>query len=111
MMSKYKEITFFDEDVINDHEFGKYSVPWLLHDHGVAICIVFAYTLQDALDIAVDADKLVRYLIAPEDLKDYVEEQGISYLGNDGLPFDLEGLGIEELPNPKFSFCTLFNHR
>ena len=75
--SVYKEIKFSDEDVVNPDDFipaGGYNPhkvrPFLLHDHGFVICVVFADCLQDALDEAVDAGKLDRYQIDPTDPND-----------------------------------------
>ena len=112
---------FVDSDVVNIDDFipaGEYNPhnvrPWLLHDHGFAIAVVFADCLQDAIDIAVDENKMDRYLISDKDMSDYpVDDQGchegVSYLGNAGEPFDIDTLGAVELPNPKYSFCAMFN--
>ena len=118
MKSKFREIEFTDADVVNsdnwipDGEYNPHNVrPWLLHDHGFVLAVVFADCEQDAIDEAVDEDKLDRYLIAEEDLSDYGDDtiEGVSYLGNAGEPFDIESLGLIELPNPKRSFCAQFN--
>jgi len=125
------ELRFSDDDVVNPDEFtpnGEYNPhsvrPWLFHDHGFALAVVFAESLQDALDIAVDAEKLDRYLI-PEPsntpgartsllAEDYPtlgteNEEGITRLGNASEPFDIESLGYVELRNPPFSFCALWS--
>lgn len=146
MKGEYKEITFTDADVVNKDDFipkGEYNPynkrPFLLHDHGFTICIVFADTLQDALDEAVDNDKLDAFQIDPKDPNDredymtqdvnemamgfdancpeFIDDQGgkwwwkvePTYLGNASEPFDIEGLDAIELPNPPFSFVALFN--
>ncbi len=113
--------------------------PRLIHDHGFTVAVVFASNLQDALDEAGDADKLDHFMIDPKDDSDradymtmdvskmaagfdeecveYTHSDGTkwwwkmepTFLGNAGEPFDIEGLGVIELPNPKFSFCALFN--
>ena len=71
---------------------------------------MFADCLQDALDIAVDAGKLDSFKVSEDDLADYgPDEDGISRLGNAGEPFDIEALGVEELPTPPFNFVALFN--
>jgi len=118
MQTSFQDIKFSDADVVDlDNwiaagEYNPHSVrPWLFHDHGFVLCVVFADSLQDALDEAVDADKLDRYLIAEGDMKDYENEEGISFLGNAGEPFDIESLGVIELPNPKRSFCAQFDAR
>ena len=139
------EFTFDDSDVVNPDDFipaGDYNPhnihPFLLHDHGFTVAVVFASNLQDALDTAVDEDRMDRYLI---DLKDdnqrsdyltddvtemaagfdancpeYTDANGKqswwrtepSFLGNASEPFDIESLGVVELPNPKKSFCSQF---
>lgn len=115
--AKFREIKFTDADVVDLGDWiaaGEYNPhgvrPWLLHDHGFVLCVVFASNLQDALDKAVDEDKLDRFLIAEKDLDDYGPEgDGIAYLGNASEPFNIESLGVEELPNPKASFVAQFN--
>ena len=113
-----KGVRFTDADVLNPGEFipaGEHNPhnvrPFLLHDHGFALAVVFAPCLQDALDEAADAGRLDRFQVREEDLPDYgPEEEGIARLGNAGEPFDIEGLDFLELPNPPFSFVALFNH-
>ena len=145
-MSKFREITFTDADVVNlDNwipagEFNPHNVrPWLLHDGGFVLCVVFADCLQDAMYEAVDADRFGRYKIDVEseyeredymtkdvsemaagfdaDCPEYTDADGgkwwwaiePSFLGNAGEPFDIESLGYVELPNPKRSFCAQFD--
>jgi len=123
MITTTNQIKWSDEDVVNVRDFipaGEYNPhnvrPWLLHDHGFAIAVVFADCLQDAIDIAVDEDKMDRFLVQESDmgmfLGDYTDAEGISYLGNASEPFDIEGLGIVELDNPKadLSFAALFDN-
>jgi hypothetical protein len=124
-------IQFSDFDVVDIEDFepgedGRNPVrPWLFHDHGFAVAVVFADCLLDALDKAVDGGKMNRYLIptdasaecdcdeSPLSLEDYPdlfteEEAGISRLGNAGEPHDIESLGYIELQNPPMSFAALF---
>ena len=116
--SKFNGITFTDADVVNadsfipDGEYNPHNVcPFLLHDHGFVLAVVFADCLQDAIDEAVDAGKLDRYAVTPEEFaSDYdSNEESVSYLGNASEMFDIESLGVVELPNPAFSFCAMFN--
>ena len=105
MITTTNQIKWSDEDVVNVRDFtpaGEYN------PHNV----VFADCLQDAIDIAVDEDKMDRFLIQESDMDDYTDEEGISYLGNASEPFDIEGLGIVELDNPKadLSFAALFDN-
>jgi len=109
---KFNEITFSDNDVVNPGDFipaGEYNPhnvrPFLLHDHGFCLCIVFANCLRDALDIAADAGKLDRFA-ADADEQD---REDLAYLGNASEPFDIESLDWVELPNPRFSFVALLN--
>lgn len=114
--AEYQQVKFTDADVVNGDEYipaGTYNPhnvrPWLFHDHGFVLAVVFAPNLQDALDEAADADKLDRYLIREEDMGDYPKDEGINYLGNASEPFDIESVSAIEMPNPPFSFVALFN--
>jgi hypothetical protein len=116
MTATFNEIKFSDDDVVNKDDFipkGEYNPhnvrPWLLHDHGFTVAVVFASSLQDALDEAVDADKLDRFQVTEAEMADYPDDEGIAFLGNASEPFDIEGLAAIELPNPPFSFVALFN--
>lgn len=132
------DFSFTDADVCNPDNFvpdGDYNPhnihPWLLHDHGFTVAIVFASNLQDAIDEAVDEDKMDRYAIGDVDLLDYHDDDcaskvrvpgtgniaaaactcdtpGVSYLGNAGEPFDIETLGFVELQNPPASWAAQF---
>lgn len=139
------ELSFDDSAVVNpddyipNGEYNPHSVrPWLLHDHGFPVALVFASNLQDALDIAVDNDKLDAYLIdletesacedyltdnfadsAPgfdESCPEYTDATGKPYwwkvepafLGNASEPFDIDALGYLELDSPTFSFAALW---
>lgn len=114
--SIYKEIKFTDADIVNYDDFiakGEYNPhnvrPFLLHDHGFVVAVVFADCLQDALDAAADADKLDRYLVSGDDYHEEIEDS-YTYLGNASEPFDIEGLDAIELPiPPRPSFCDTFN--
>lgn len=115
MQVTYQCFQFSDADVVNPDDFiakGEYNPhnvrPFLLHDHGFTVAVVFAQSLQDAIDEAVDADKMDRYLIDPADMGDYPSEEGISFLGNASESFDIESLGAIELPNPPRSFVAQF---
>lgn len=149
-MSKatHNHITFTDDDVVNPSdfipagEFNPHNVrPFLLHDHGFVLAVVFADCLQDALEEAADAGKLDHLQIHPEDpadREDYLEKDVVTpgfdancpefvdkdggkwwwregceptFLGNAGQPFDLETVDAVEIPNPPFSFVALFNAR
>jgi len=110
-----------------------------LHDHGFALAVVFASNVQDAFDTAVDENKLDQFKIhlENEDERDdymtsnppemaegfdpecpeYVAPDGTKYwwkiepafLGNASEPFDIDSVGVMELPNPPMSWVALFN--
>jgi len=111
------ELTFSDADVANPDDYipaGEYNPhdvrPWLIHDHGFPVALVFASHLQEAFDIAVDNDKLDGFMIAESDYADYgigTNEERCARLGNAGEPFDIDALGYVELNNPPFSFAAL----
>jgi hypothetical protein len=125
MTAVFNDVKFTDSDVVNlegydtdafcqdGHKRTGANVPWLIHDHGIAVCVVFASCEQDALDEAADNDKLNRYLVTPEQFEEYGGEDKVfeqcALLGNAGEPFDIETLAIVQLPNPKMSFVALFN--
>ncbi len=113
------EFSFTDEDVIDlgDVQFaGEYNPwnkrMWLFHDHGFTLCVVMAESLQDALDIAVDNDKLDRFLVTEDQAEDYGDDiydcDSLAYLGNASEPFDIETLGYVEFPLPKRSLTALY---
>ncbi len=117
MQAQFNQITFTDADIVNPDDFiptGAYNPhkvrPFLIHDTGFVIAVVFADNLQDALDVAVDAGKLDGLQVSENDLADYgPDEEGITRLGNAGEAFDIQALDAVELPNPAFSFVALFN--
>jgi hypothetical protein len=127
MQATYQGITFSDTDIVNADDFiphgesNPHNVhPYLLHDHGTCLGVVFADNLQDAWDIAVDSLKLTRYRVdmreESEEWKDYgntVDEayDALTLLGNNCIPHDIETLSVVELPNPAFSFVALFTAR
>jgi hypothetical protein len=117
MNATYQGFTFSDSDIANvddwipEGEYNPHNIrAFLLHDHGFVVAVVFAGNLQDALDEAVDNDKLDRFQIGESEMKDYPEDgEGISFLGNASEPFDIDTLGVVELPNPPRSFCSQFS--
>jgi hypothetical protein len=116
MQAEFNQIKFSDSDVVNPDDYVPASEhnpnsvrPFLIHDAGFVVAVVFASCLSDAFDIAVDEGKLDGFQVSQEDLADYgPDEEGISHLGNAGEPFDLGTLDAVELPNPPFSFVALF---
>lgn len=117
MQCEYHGIKFSDSDIVTYPDAPEYTGdnprthPFLLHDHGFVLCVVFASNLQDALDAAVDADKLDRFQVSAEDIDngDYGPDgEDAVCLGNSCEFFDIGSLGIEELPNIPFSWCAQF---
>lgn len=110
-------VKFTDADVVEIDNFipkGEYNPhnvrPWLLHDHGMVLCVVFASNLQEALDMAVDENKLDALMISKEDYGDYgmdTDEPTCTFLGNAGEPFDIETVSYIELPNPPMSWVAM----
>ena len=105
---KFSETDVVDScDFIPAGDFNPHNIhPFILHDAGFVVAVVFASNLQDALDIAVDGDKLDRFLVTPGELGDYEagkdsegnpEYEGITHLGNASEPFDIDTLGIVEV--------------
>ena len=114
--SSFQEIQFSDTDFINPDDYvkpGDYNPhnvrPFLFHNHGYVCAIVFASCLDDALDIAADENKLEGFRVDECDLSDYSEDYSPACLGNCSEPYDLDCLGVIELPNPSLSFTALFN--
>jgi len=140
MEAEVNGIKFTDADVVNKDNFiplGEYNPhnvhPFLLHDHGTVICVVFASSLQDALDEAVDENKLDRFQLdptKPEVQADYMHEveaddgykvtrpdgsvvwldwnDGVALLGNASEPFDIEDVDAVEMANPPYSFAAMW---
>lgn len=96
-----------EEDIVNEGdmipygEFNPHSVrPFILHDAGFVIAVVFSASLQDAIDEAVDHGKLDRFQIQEADYGDYAinsENPTCDFLGNASEPFDIESLGVVHL--------------
>lgn len=104
------EVSFSQEDIVNPDdciyqgESNPHNVRgWLFHDHGFTICVAFADSLQDALDEAADSGKLGRFKIEECDYGDYgvdTDTPTCDWLGNLGMPYDIESLGYFEIPPP-----------
>jgi hypothetical protein len=119
MIAQFQQIKFSDSDIVDldawipHGEFNPHNVrPFLFHDHGFTVAVVFASNMQEALDAAVDGDKLDRFLIPKEDYADYgveTDSPSCAFLGNAGEAFDIEALEALELPNVPRSFVAQFN--
>ena len=112
-------VKFQDSDIINSMSYDPSEDEqefWVLHDRGFVLGVVISdypsFSMDDAIDTMVDEGKLDRYMIQPEEYKDYgvgAEEPNCVFLGNAGEPFDIEGLSIEEGICPVLSFVALLN--
>lgn len=118
-----------EDDMIPAGEFNPHNIhPFILHDAGFVVAVVFAEHLQDALDIAADNGRLDRFQVSESEMGDYAEyhtfsedgtcqhcgayardvkkpdelcyasASGISYLGNASEPFDIDNLDVVEVP-------------
>jgi hypothetical protein len=94
------------DDFIPDGEFNPHHIhPFLIHNEFGTLAIVYASHLQDALDIAVDGDKLDSCLVSDADYQEADTEghaDEFARLGNAGEPFDLTYVGAIELPNVQY---------
>lgn len=117
--SEFNGIRFDDSHVVEADEcvyqedYNPRNVrPWLLHSHGIAICVVFADCLQDALDEAADEEKLEGFKMSEEEVDQTADDDDFdkhTHLGNDSAFYNIEELEVIELPIPKRSFCAQFN--
>ena len=113
-------VKFSDKDVINPDNFdsqGTYNPhgihPYLFHNEGFVLGVVFASSLQDAFDELADSGKIDHFMVTKEEMKDYPDRDGepdpcLTFLGNASEPFDIEGIDVIELRNPPFSFVAQF---
>lgn len=110
------EIKFSDSDIANPEDVTWYAGGtklkesfWVLHERGSVVCVVYAETLQDALDIAVNTDRLDRYLVTEEMADQYggniYDCESLTYLGNASEPFDTESLGYVRFQVDSISVC------
>lgn len=110
------ELEFNKADVVNPDDyipnggFNPHHVrPFLIHNEYGVLCVVYASHEQDALDEAVDANRLDSCLVSDADYKE-AEDEGhadeFARLGNDGEPFDLTYIGLIELPNAPYGERT-----
>ena len=98
-MTEYQGIRFDDSDIVNLDDAiwaGVYNPdnirPFLLHNYGTVVAVVFARGINDTWVIARNCDRLDRYLIN----------------GPYGKVFKPGLLGIIELPIPLLSFSACF---
>src|SRR4029078_8668101 len=90
--TSYGDFTFSDADVLNPQDFVPREAslpvqPWLIHDHGFPLAIVFAESEDDALYLAADKGKLDAFKI-----NDPTCAEDPLCLGNAGLTYDLSAV-------------------
>lgn len=105
--SKYQEIKFTDEDVVNAQDFGHYALGgvYLIHDHGFTVAVVIAGDEEEALDIAADRGKLSAFKVSVD-----VADESCFQCRGDGSFYDVGSLDIIQLPPIEVSVCALFNN-
>lgn len=104
---------FSENDIIN---LGEWIMDdsvsgFLFHDHGFVVGFVFAHNLQDALDELADSGRIDSFIVDERERNEYSDDEGISFLGNDCNPYDIEALAVVEfppLPMTEALFCQLF---
>jgi len=115
METTLNQIKFKDEDVVDVEDCiyeGEYNPrnihPFLLHDHGHVLCVVFASDLQGALDKAVNENKMDQFQVEASEVEAMTDEESeaLSFLGDASEPFDIESLGFIEMIPPKRSWVA-----
>jgi hypothetical protein len=98
--------TVNSESYIPTGEFNPHNTrPFLVHNEFGVLGVVYASSLQDALDEMVDSDKLDSCLVSDEDYAEADKEgyaDDYASLGNASEPFDLTYIGFVELPNRQY---------
>jgi hypothetical protein len=114
LTAEFAGIKFTEADIVDIDNWegtgNRYNKAYLIHDHGYCLAVVFERNEQDALDSAVDAGKLDAFILSAEQEAEY-ERDGIEpcYLGNASEPFDIDTIGIIELPNVPLTYTDCFN--
>lgn len=108
------EFTIPEDSFTNETDF---SYPWdtnhanvkvyILHDAGFVQAVVFAENEQEACDIAADNCMIDQFRITDDEIEDYTQyadNQPLDHvvLGKAGDWYDIESLGIIELPCSAF---------
>lgn len=109
------EVELSDEDILcND-----VTLPWDFNPHNTrlyvignefgALCAVWANHEQDALDTAVNENKLDSMMVSEEDYDamDEDEREGCASLGNAGEPFNLDHAWIQQVRLDPTHDCRL----
>lgn len=118
MNSTYNGITFTDSDILNPfdavyaNEDNPNSIqPWLIHDQGSVVCMVFADSKSSALDIAANRGKLNTYRVEVSPWAHFEPSDKCFPLGDEYHDYDIAPLTVMGLPKPKRSWCAQFNAR
>ena len=91
------EITYTQDDFINPDDLDCWKHCYAIADHGFLIGIVFADCESDALDELFDTGRLDFCKVDEDD----IDEEDISYLGNNNAPCNILMLDIFQLPKPR----------
>lgn len=110
--------SFTDEDTVNLDDWipsGEYNPhrirPWLIHDHGFTLGVVFAENVERALEILAYSGKIDGHLLdspTEADWEQYEKQERYVSIGGAGELFDLDSVEVVELPNPRSSFVAQF---
>ena len=89
-----KDLIANPDDFIRKGSYNPHNVHahLLCNEYGL-LCVVYASHLQDALDIAVDEDRLDSMLIPEDEIEN---EDWICRLGNAGEAFNIDYLSVTE---------------
>lgn len=120
-MPMFQGMEWTEKDIVNPDEYdtaregSRYGMKmWAIVEQvgysAIIRCIAFARSEQDALDEAVDADKLDHLKVADDEHPPESEEWN-NYLcaGNASEFFHQDGLSIREMPVPQFSIEALWD--
>lgn len=105
------------DDFIPHGDFNPHNIhPFILHNYGAVLAVVFAEHLQDALDEACDRGKLDGFQVTESELVDYETgertdvgsvhaplgypeyDERLTHLGNASETFDIESVDVVEVP-------------
>ncbi len=97
-------LSFDQDDIVDPENFEIFDHCYVLHEHGSILAIVCADSEQDALDYAAEAGHLMQFEVSGSEEADYPNGDGLSYLGPDSVPHDIEVVEITQVPKPKRIF-------
>lgn len=109
-------LVFLDRDVLNPEDYiptGKFN-PWnirpFLLTNGIYTFVIFAEYPRSAFNIAADLHRIDNCRLLDEQAEEYESDgRRVSYLGKACYPYDIDDYVVEELANPTFSICAIYN--